>query len=336
MEVIDALLFEITEESQISDARRNIAKFARLSGLSDKKTDQLSITCTEFGTNLLKHTKSGGRLIVQSLTQSDTVGVELYAVDSGRGMNIDECVKDGVSTAGSFGTGLGAIKRLSDEANFFSMLDVGTVIQTRTWNSPSPAATADFDFGAFTVPKRGEELSGDKWAIERTDKHLYCMVVDGLGHGVEASDAAKLARKRFLENLDAPPAEVIKIMHMSLRGSRGAVGAVARIDFNKGIVDYCGLGNIAGVVFASGQRKHLISMNGTLGYEGRKINQLSIPWTPNSVLVMHSDGLDSKTFQSLDDVAEKPAQIIAGWLYMLHAKSVDDETVLAIKQSRSK
>lgn len=334
MEVIDALMFEIRDESQITDSRRKIAKFAKLSGVEDKIIDRLSITCTEFGTNLLKHTSEGGKLIVQSLSQSEGVGVEIYSIDSGRGMNTDECLEDGISSAGSFGTGLGAIKRLTDESNFFSKPGAGTVIQTRSWTSP-PAAT-DFQFGAFTVPKRGEEISGDKWALERTANHLYCMLVDGLGHGVEACDAAQLAKKRFRENLNAPPSEVLKAIHLSLRGSRGAVGVVARIDFNKGVVDYSGLGNVAGVVLTSGQRKHMVSMNGTLGYEGRKINQLSVPWNPNSVLVMHSDGLDSKTFHSLDDVSEQPAQIIAGWLYMMHAKSTDDETILVVKQSRGK
>lgn len=334
MDVNDALSFEITDESQVSDARRNIAKFAKFAGIEDKIIDRLAITCTEFGTNLIKHTSEGGRLIVQSLSQKETVGVEIYAIDSGRGMNTADCIKDGVSSAGSFGTGLGAVRRLSDESNFFSMNDVGTVIQTRTWNSPSKEP--DFQFGAFTVPKRGEQISGDKWAIERTANYLYCMVIDGLGHGVEASDAARLAKKRFLENLNAPPSEVLKTIHLSLRGSRGAVGAVARIDFERGVVDYSGLGNIAGIVSTSDQRKHMVSMNGTLGYEGRKINQLSIPWNPSSVMVMHSDGLDSKTFHSLDDVREEPAQIIAGWLYMRHAKSIDDETILVVKQSRGK
>ena len=334
MEVIDALMFEIRDESQITDSRRKITNFAKLSGIENKIIDRLAITCTEFGTNLLKHTSDGGKLIVQSLTDGDAVGVEIYAVDSGRGMNTAECIKDGISSSGSFGTGLGAIKRLSNEANFFSKLGAGTVIQTRTWNSAT--LSTDFQFGAFTVPKRGEEISGDKWAIERTANHLYCMVVDGLGHGVEACDAAKLAKKRFLENLNAPPSEMLKAMHLSLRGSRGAVGVVARIDFDKGVVDYSGLGNVAGVVSTNGQRKHMVSMNGTLGYEGRKINQLSMPWTANSFLVMHSDGLDSKTFHSLDDISDEPAQIIAGWLYMQHAKGTDDETILVVRQSRGK
>lgn len=334
MEVTDAQVFEIRDSSQVSDARRNIASFAKHNGLDDKSIDRLSVTCTEFGTNLLKHTEQGGKLIVQSIANGNSVAIEILSVDSGRGMDTSECVKDGVSSSGTYGTGLGAIKRMSDESNFYSKLETGTVIQTRTWNTP--LKNCDFEFGAFTVPKKGEEISGDKWSIERTDKHLYCLVIDGLGHGVQASDASNLAKKRFTENLSKSPSEILKAIHTSLRGTRGAVGLVARIDFANGLVEYSGLGNIAGVVATAGERKHMVSMNGTLGYEGRKITQYSVPWNPNSILVMHSDGLSSKTFQSLDEISEEPAQIIAGWLYMMHAKNIDDETILVVKQSRSK
>lgn len=334
MEVTDALVFEITDASQISDARRNIATFAQLNGFDEKNINRLSVTSTEFGTNLLKHTEMGGKLIVQSLTNGDSVCVEIFSIDSGRGMDAEKCIEDGVSSSGTYGTGLGAIKRMSDESNFYSKLESGTVIQTRTWTKP--VAKADFEFGAFTVPKRGEQISGDKWSIEKNENHLLCMVIDGLGHGVEACDASRLAKKRFSENLNKPPLEILKAIHTSLRGTRGAVGLVARIDLAHNVVEYSGLGNIAGVITTGGERKHMVSMNGTLGYEARKMVQYSIPWNLNSTLVMHSDGLSSKTFHALDDISEEPAEIIAGWLYLLNAKNVDDETVLVVKQSRSK
>ena len=98
----------------------------------------------------------------------------------------------------------------------------------RVWTSARTELT-DFLCGGLTVPKKGELLSGDKWLIARTNQHIYCCLIDGLGHGIEAADAANLALKRFRENLSLPPAAMVKLIHTSLRGTRGAVGAGGKI-----------------------------------------------------------------------------------------------------------
>jgi hypothetical protein len=97
-------------------------------------------------------------------------------------------------------------------------------------------------------------------------------------------------------------------------------------------LDYCGLGNIAGIATSSTDHKHLTALNGTLGYEARKIVEFTIPWTYDSILVMHSDGLSSKTLEDISAVENKSAPIIAAWLYQKYCKNIDDATVLVLKQ----
>jgi serine/threonine protein phosphatase PrpC len=127
---------------------------------------------------------------------------------------------------------------------------------------------------------------------------------------------------------------MLETLHQSLMGSRGAVGAVAKINFQEGKLAYAGLGNIAAVLVTRSECKHLTSLNGTLGYEARKITEFTLPWSGQSTLVMYSDGLSSKTAQDLAtiDVESTSSAMIAASLFLYQAKSTDDATVLVVKQ----
>ena len=340
MDVTDTISLEVSDLSFVATARRQVGAFARAHGMSEKIQDRLDLVCSELCTNLIKHTPKGGQILVQGLIAPSGRGMEMFAIDSGHGMNVDTCMADGFSTSGTLGTGLGAVKRMSDEFEIHALPGKGTTVQTRFWENAVPE-NGKFCYGGVSVPKPGESLSGDKWAIVAQQDSVYCLLVDGLGHGIEASEAAQLAVRRFKENLNDSPrtSDIMRILHKSLRGSRGAVGAVAKIQPAKHCIDYCGLGNIAGIVQYPTERKHLVSMNGTVGYEASKFMEFKLTWNSDSILVMHSDGFSSKTFDSLPDVGDRGAPLIAGWLYQHHAKAIDDATVLVLKhcvQNRGK
>ncbi|HEY9712496.1 MAG TPA: serine/threonine protein kinase, partial [Chroococcales cyanobacterium] len=136
MEITDVKVFPITESSQISDARRQIVLQAFSAGLNEKAQDRTALICTELGTNLIKHTAHGGELIAQIITDGDLIGLDIFSMDNGGGMDAKRCMVDGYSSAGTLGNGLGAVQRLSDEFNMNSSPKVGTVIQARVWNPP--------------------------------------------------------------------------------------------------------------------------------------------------------------------------------------------------------
>lgn len=330
MDVTDALEFDITESSQVGEALRNIVTLAHNQGFNEAQQARLKLVCTELATNLLKHTARGGRLIAQALANPNDVGVEVFSIDSGPGMNIQDCLTDGFSSAGTMGTGLGAVKRNAESFDIYSEIGVGSVVQARLWNSKKlpPSGT---NRAGLTVPKRGELVSGDKWCIVESDGTINCLLIDGLGHGIEAADAANLAVKRFKENIPKAPAIVMEAIHKSLRGTRGAVGAVAQINSADGKVHFCGLGNISALVVNETSRKHLTSFNGTLGYEARRFQEYDHPWGGNSILLMHSDGLSSKTFEDIYTIQRQSAPIVAAWLYQKYSKGNDDSTMLVCK-----
>ncbi len=334
MDISDARWYQISDESQINETRRQIIALAHSEGVDEKCCDRISVVCQELTSNLIKHTEAGGSLIAQIVNREESTGLDLYCIDAGVGMDIDECMVDGFSSKGTLGTGLGAIKRMSDKFSIASSLQNGTVIHVRFWNSP-PKPKSPFSWGGMSVPKKGELLSGDKWNIQLQEKEAYCLIVDGLGHGLDASEASALAVKRFKENLDMPPSAMVKLLHKSLRGSRGAVGAVAKIDIKAKKLLFCGLGNIEGIIHDGEITKHLVSLNGTLGYEARKFNEYELPWSANTKLVMHTDGFTSKTCRNVPELSSLTAGCLAGALYKNNARDTDDATIVILSGSKS-
>ena len=71
------------------------------------------IIATEIATNILRHAGSGC-VLVQILDDGVRPELEILGIDRGPGMNdVDQCMRDGYSTAGTAGQGLGAVSRLS-------------------------------------------------------------------------------------------------------------------------------------------------------------------------------------------------------------------------------
>ncbi|HKX06006.1 MAG TPA: ATP-binding protein, partial [Methylomirabilota bacterium] len=110
--------FAITEPSQVGEARRQIVGLAAAVGLDATQQGKLALVINELGGNLVKHGR-GGQLIARA--PAGPPAIELLAVDQGEGMaSVAECFRDGYSTAGSPGTGLGAVRRLAAWVDVYS------------------------------------------------------------------------------------------------------------------------------------------------------------------------------------------------------------------------
>ena len=153
----------------------------------------------------------------------------------------------------------------------------------------------------------GERVSGDDFAVLDLDGRTRIVVADGLGHGSGAAEAAASAVSGFLAAGDRPIDEVLRLLHESLRPTRGAAVAVAEISPGERLVRYAGLGNISAVLIGQGSAKSLASNNGTVGHVVRKIQEYSYEAPPASQLVLHSDGITSRW--SLSRTGTSPAAI---------------------------
>jgi anti-sigma regulatory factor (Ser/Thr protein kinase) len=320
----------VTEASQVGEARRAAAALTARLGFGETEAGKVAIVVTEAAGNLVKHAR-GGEILLRSLERDGVAGLEILALDRGPGMtDVGRCFRDGFSTAGTPGTGLGAIRRLSSFADIHSTLPTGTALLARLWSGPAPGPPAGLRVGAVTVPVAGEEVCGDAWAVEQDAGRTVLLVVDGLGHGPCAADAARDAVRVFRENASLAPAEILRAIHLALRSTRGAAVAVAAVDLTEETVHYAGVGNIAGTILSGGAMRSLVSHNGTVGHEARKFQEFAYPFPADATLVMHSDGLASRWgLEPYPGLALRDPALIAGVLYRDFRRGRDDVTVLA-------
>ncbi|MFD3802953.1 ATP-binding protein [Streptomyces sp. NPDC058619] len=150
-------------------ARGAAAALGRRVGLGEHRTAQLVLAVAELATNASKHATDGS-VVLRVLRNRDVAGVEVVVVDSGPGMaDVATALRDGVSTAGTLGIGLGAVQRLADRFDVHSVPGLGTVQLARFWPHPLPASVAgEAVVGGITRPIGGEDVCGDAWAA-RTD-----------------------------------------------------------------------------------------------------------------------------------------------------------------------
>jgi anti-sigma regulatory factor (Ser/Thr protein kinase) len=330
MEVAPTVCVPVAEATQVGEARRVVARLAERRGLGETAVAEAALVATELAGNLVKHTPGGGELLVRPLDDS---GIEILALDRGPGMeNVALCLQDGFSTAGSPGTGLGAVSRLSDLFQVFSSPGLGTAILARV--GPGAAAEAPLELGVVSCRKPGQEVCGDAWAAVLGGGRLRLLVVDGLGHGSGAAEASQEAVRSFRQHPGRPPAELLDRMHEALRPTRGGAVAVAEVDPEAGEVRFAGVGNIAGVVLDGAASRSTVSHNGIVGHEMRRVQEFSYPIPPGAVLVLHSDGISGRW-----DAARYPGllgrhpSLIAGVLYRDFARGSDDATVAVVRRA---
>ena len=283
--------FRIADHSHVADARRDGNAVGKSLGFSDEDTGRIAIIITELATNLLKHAGGGEILIGPSLT-SDAPGVDVVAIDKGPGMQVETCLTDGFSTAGSGGTGLGASKRQSTTFDVWSAPAMGTAIHVHVGQGRAAyKAKQTIPWAALVRPLAGEDACGDAVAVRESGENFVALVADGLGHGAFAADAANLAVDNFRQTQSFEAEDLAARIHAALRATRGAAIGVATMALPRRISTFCGIGNIAGTLSSSGQSKKLTTMNGTAGLVARRIQGFQYPYARDTLLIMHSDGL---------------------------------------------
>jgi anti-sigma regulatory factor (Ser/Thr protein kinase) len=321
----------LDDRSRVGEARRVAASLAAEAGLSEGARGDVAIVATELATNVLRHA-GRGTLLLRRLDGAGG-GIELLCLDAGPGMRDPAaCMADGyTSSAGSMGAGLGAIRRLAHGFDLYSAPGRGTAVVTRFWTRRDPAATrAAAMLAGLAVAISGETECGDAWAARVGPAGVTVVLVDGLGHGPLAAAAAAAAVEIFGAHPAAPPGDLVGLMHAGMRSTRGAAVAVASTGpaATDG-VRFAGVGNVSAVLARSQDSRSLMSHNGTVGLQTRKIQELGYPWPPEAVLVMHSDGLHTQwRLDQYPGLAQRDAALIAGVLYRDFARGRDDVSVV--------
>lgn len=325
------MLLPATDPTCISHARSQAKTTAGNLGLGDEERERAAIIGTELTSNIVKHV-GRGEVVVQDFDDADGIGVEIIALDSGRGMvNIEQSMQDGYSTAGSAGTGLGAVSRLSDVFAIYTRPGKGTVAVARIRSRRAVPATG-FVACSLAVPMSGERVCGDAVAFVTQPTVASVLVVDGLGHGALAAAAAERAVEVFCRDGAITPERVVEHMHQALRPTRGAAAAIARVDVDAGVIDYCGVGNIVGALIKRGVARRMVSYDGTVGLVASRIRSFAYPFEVPPLVVLHSDGLRGRwDLGEYPGLSESHPAVVAGVLFRDFRRDRDDASIVTLK-----
>ncbi|SCL58454.1 Anti-sigma regulatory factor (Ser/Thr protein kinase) [Micromonospora citrea] len=324
--------FRVETGSAASAVRRAAERLGAQLDLGESRTGDLAIVAAELTSNLVKHAEDGV-LLLRPVRHEREVGVELVAIDAGPGMvDLTVSSRDGHSTTGTLGIGLGAIVRQASWFDGYSLPGRGTALAVQVW--PDRQAERERPWvGALTRPLSGEPVSGDGYAWRIVEGRRQVLACDGLGHGPLASAATDAALDAFRKAPAGPPAVVVQHLHRAMSHTRGAALAVAELDPAAGMLRYSGLGNIsAAVVGRGGQRRGLVSLPGIAGHQRPQVREYDYPFGAGDLLVMHSDGVvDRWQLADYPGLTDRSPIVVAATLLRDAGTRRDDACVLVAR-----
>jgi anti-sigma regulatory factor (Ser/Thr protein kinase) len=322
----------LSDNTSVGEARRAGLTLGASLGFNTVKNGELGIIITEAARNAVLH-GGGGMLIVSGERSNTSARADVLALDRGPGIkDVVRAFEDGYSTAGTAGTGLGAIRRLGSACDVFSATG-GTAVMVSVAQGKEAGAENVLEIGKVLAPFPGETLCGDGIAWAQEPQRTAVMVVDGLGHGPHAAEAADEAIATFYRQPQAAPGEILHNIHDALKKTRGAAVAVAEIRPLAGVLTYAGLGNIAASVVAGDKSRSMISHNGIAGHQMHRIQEFKVEWPASGLFIMHSDGLQTRwDLSRYPGLTRRKAALIAGVLLRDYRRERDDASVLVVKE----
>jgi anti-sigma regulatory factor (Ser/Thr protein kinase) len=320
-------VLQVDDESQVGAARRVVQKLASDNGFDATDAGRVALVATELTSNLLKHA-GHGELHVRVLPCGDVTGIELLAIDRGPGFDLQKSLIDGFSTGGTNGIGMGAVDRQSDVFDVYAD-DRGAVLMARLY--PRGSKTADVRFGVSQHSLHNDPACGDIWHLAIEGSQISALIIDGLGHGVDAEAAAKAGESAFAAQPFNVPSLAIEDMHRAMMGSRGGAGAMAQYDDKTGRLQFAGIGNIGATLITTDKSRGLASHPGILGAQFRKAQVFDFDDCRGQLLVMYSDGLQSRwNLQAYPGLVYRHPAVIAAVLHRDFCRGRDDVTVLVV------
>jgi phosphoserine phosphatase RsbX len=192
------------------------------------------------------------------------------------------------------------------------------------------------EWAAKASARPGENICGDKLiAVDIDGTGALMGVLDGLGHGAEAAEAAKRGVDVLRSGRAEPLDELVRRCHNALSGTRGAAMTLARIDFRSDTLSWIGIGNVAADLVAKHPaglevRSSARLAGGIVGYRiPEALKPQQVPIRPGDLLVMASDGIVEDHLDGIDFSAS--SSTIADQILHAHAKGNDDALVLAAR-----
>lgn len=180
----------------------------------------------------------------------------------------------------------------------------------------------------------GETVSGDHHVVMTFPGGALLAVIDGLGHGEEATLAARRAADVLTGHPNSPVLVLIQECHRALRDTRGAAMTLISLEKSRHRATAIGIGNVEAMVVradsaATPQRESLLLRNGVVGFQLPALQESVLEIRPGDLLVMATDGVRGDFGDVL--AARDPLPAVVEGVLGRSYRGTDDALVLACR-----
>ena len=336
-DVFRPMPIQVGVRADISAATQLTMEMALEAGFPPNEREQIALAARELASNLIDHA-GGGVLVLRQLLNEGVSGIEIESIDQGPGIAQENlCVVDGFTTkTGSLGYGLGTVIRLMDQFDIQKNPggENGARIVCRRWLRPGKTYSTEspLEVGIATRPHPASSVNGDAFVSMSWGTSTLAGVIDGLGHGQLAYEAAQAARNYVETHYNRPLDELFVGVARVCRGTRGVVMALARFDWARPQLTFGAIGNIEVRVRGDSKSPAFVIRRGILGAMAPKAVITTSPWSFSSVMALHSDGLQSHwRWEDLPELWDMPASQIARGMLRRLGKDNDDATIVVVR-----
>ncbi len=196
------------------------------------------------------------------------------------------------------------------------------------------AVIPPIEWAVASSPKSGEPESGDRYWVSSTSQGTLVAVIDGLGHGAEAAQAAEVALRQVERHGNESMISLFEHCHENLRHTRGAVMSAAVFNVAGNTMTWMGVGNVAGRLLRARLSPHLRCKTlhparGVLGGRLPPLFATTLPVAPGDILILVSDGIRGGFEEDL--ALGEPAQRMANRILGRYALATDDALVVVAR-----
>ncbi len=189
-------------------------------------------------------------------------------------------------------------------------------------------------WGMATRPLIGQTTSGDLHLVKPVPKGVLLAVVDGIGHGKEAAEAARTAKAVLESHAEESLHILVGRCHAALRRSRGVVMTVAFLNPLAGTLSWLGVGNVEALLVradatAKPATERSMLRSGLVGYQMSELRVSVLSIAPGDLLVFVTDGIGPGFARGWEPSA--PPQDIADHILERHFRGNDDALVLVVR-----
>jgi phosphoserine phosphatase RsbX len=194
--------------------------------------------------------------------------------------------------------------------------------------------TLTLDLGVASYCPPGRTDCGDCHVVRPIRAGALLGVLDGLGQGPEAFEAARLAAGILEDHAEEPIASLVARCHERLRSTRGVVMSLAVFSHESASLTWAGVGNVEGLLVRAdpshGRRcEVLVGKAGVVGVHVPPLDPKVLSVADGDTMIFTTDGIRG---DFLDLVSRSvPTQSIANRILRSHLRGTDDALVLVAR-----